>query len=264
LVTSSDAEIADAIAEVARTLPSAQLRALAAAVERCPSASAAKAGGVAGAVSTPAFAGFAARLIDAWNREAGLNGAAVATALRAAGRAAAWERELEDVEVVWTGPAPPGVPVRSTSAVIADVAAGARTTLLLMTYAAYKVPAVVCALEAACERGVQVDLVLEREAASGGKLRFDARKAFGDLADEVRLWEWPLERRPKLEKGHAVLHAKAALADEDIAFVTSANLTGLGLDENIELGLLVRGGPTPRRIARYVRELMAEGMLLRI
>ncbi|MGH2762443.1 MAG: hypothetical protein ACRDLD_07670 [Thermoleophilaceae bacterium] len=43
--------------------------------------------------------------------------------------------------------------------------------------------------------------------------------------------------------------------------MTSANLTGLGLDENIELGLLVRGGPTPRRIARYVRGLMAEGVL---
>ncbi|MGH2847367.1 MAG: hypothetical protein ACRDL0_15320 [Thermoleophilaceae bacterium] len=54
-----------------------------------------------------------------------------------------------------------------------------------------------------------------------------------------------------------------ALADEDTAFVTSANLTGLGLDENIELGLLVRGGPTPRRIARYVRGLMAEGVLAR-
>lgn len=45
--------------------------------------------------------------------------------------------------------------------------------------------------------------------------------------------------------------------------MTSANLTGLGLDENIELGLLVRGGPTPRRIARYVRGLMAEGVLAR-
>jgi phosphatidylserine/phosphatidylglycerophosphate/cardiolipin synthase-like enzyme len=108
-----------------------------------------------------------------------------------------------------------------------------------------------------------VDLVLESGAASGGKLRFDAFKAFGDVAEHVQLWEWPLARRPQLEKGHAVLHAKAALADDNTAFVTSANLTGLGLDENIELGLLVRRGPTPRRIGRYVRGLMAEGVLAR-
>jgi len=185
----------------------------------------------------------------------------MATALRAAGLAAAGERE--HVEVVWTGPAPQGVPARLTSAVIADVAAGARSNLLLVSYAAYKVPAVVAAIETACERGVTVDLVLESEAASGGKLRFDARTAFGDVADRVRLWEWPPFRRPQLEKGHAVLHAKAALADEHTAFVTSANLTGLGLDENLELGLLVRGGSAPRSIARYVRGLMAEGVLAR-
>jgi phosphatidylserine/phosphatidylglycerophosphate/cardiolipin synthase-like enzyme len=263
LATSPDAEIAEAIAEAARTLPSAQLRALADALEQWASAETAKASGVAGVVLTPAFTARAAHLMSAWGRQQGLNGAAIATALRAAGLAAAGERELEHVEVVWTGPAPPGVPVRLTSAVIADVAAGARSNLLLMSYAAYKVPAVVAAIEAACKRGVVVDLVLESGAASGGKLRFDAFKAFGDVAENVRLWEWPLDRRPQLEKGHAVLHAKAALADEDTAFVTSANLTGLGLDENIELGLLVRGGPTPQRIARYVRGLMAEGVLAR-
>lgn len=263
MATSPDAEIAEAVAEVARSLPSAQLRALADALEARASAEVAKAGGVAGVVSTPAFTARVARLIDAWDRAQGLDGRAIATALRAAGLAAAGERELEHVEVVWTGPAPPGVPARLSSAVIADVAAGARTNLLLMSYAAYKVPAVVAAIEAACERGVVVDLVLESETASGGKLRFDARKAFGEIAERVRLWEWPLARRPHLEKGHAVLHAKAALADDDTAFVTSANLTGLGLDENIELGLLVRGGPTPRRIAVYVRGLMAEGVLAR-
>jgi phosphatidylserine/phosphatidylglycerophosphate/cardiolipin synthase-like enzyme len=263
LATSPDADIAQAIAEVARRLPSAQLRALADALEHCPSASAANAEGIAVAVATSAFATLADQLIDAWSCEASLSGIAIATALRAAGLAAAGERELEHIEVVWTGPASPGIPVRLTSAVIADVAVGAQSTLLLMSYAAYKVPAVIAALEAACERGVLVDLVLESEAASGGKLHFDARKAFGAVTDRVRLWQWPHERRPTLERGHAVLHAKAALADEDVAFVTSANLTGLGLDENIELGLLVRGGPTPRRIAQYVRGLMAEGLLTR-
>jgi len=59
----------------------------------------------------------------------------------------------------------------------------------------------------------------------------------------VRLWHWPTDRRPVLEHGHAALHAKAAVADDYLAFVTSANLTGHALSENIELGVLLRGGP---------------------
>ncbi|MFN8105307.1 MAG: phospholipase D-like domain-containing protein [Acidimicrobiia bacterium] len=46
------------------------------------------------------------------------------------------------------------------------------------------------------------------------------------------------------------LHAKCAVADDHTALVTSANLTGAGLEHNMELGLLVRGGgvPPPRAL----------------
>ena len=148
-----------------------------------------------------------------------------------------------------------------TSAVIADVAMAAQEQLLLLSYAAYKVPAVVVALEAAAERGVTIDLVLETEAGSGGKLRFDAEGAFGEVATRVRIWEWASERRPDLERGHAVMHAKAIVADTHTAFVTSANLTGLGLDENIELGVLLAGGSVPQQIRAHVDGLIDAGVL---
>lgn len=262
---SADSEIAAAIAEHARALPDAQLRALAEALEPYASARDARKAGVGSLVPTTAFTARTLHLLEAWDRSAGhLDGVAMAMALRAAALVvASREHDAEQLEVVWTGPAPQGVPARLTSAVIADVAASAKSNLTLLSYAAYKVPTVVDALQAASERGVTVDLVLESEAGSGGKLRFDARNAFGELAGDARIWEWPAGHRPQLQKGHAVLHAKAVLADEATAFVTSANLTGLGLDENIELGLLVRGGPTPRRIVRYVRGLMDEGVLVR-
>jgi len=48
------------------------------------------------------------------------------------------------------------------------------------------------------------------------------------------------------------------------ALVTSANLTGHGIDANMELGLLVRGGPVPSRLAAHLSELMASGTLVRI
>ncbi len=37
-----------------------------------------------------------------------------------------------------------------------------------------------------------------------------------------------------------VLHAKAIVADDEVVFVTFANLTEAALDRNIEVGLLVR------------------------
>lgn len=64
-----------------------------------------------------------------------------------------------------------------------------------------------------------------------------------------RFWssEWPGSRRPSVyydpraleEGGRGVLHAKAVVAAEVAALVTSANLTEAALDHNIELGHLV-------------------------
>ena len=57
------------------------------------------------------------------------------------------------------------------------------------------------------------------------------------------------------------MHAKCAIADGRIAFVTSANLTGAAMTENMELGLVVRGGDVPRRIAAHFNALIASGEL---
>jgi phosphatidylserine/phosphatidylglycerophosphate/cardiolipin synthase-like enzyme len=77
-------------------------------------------------------------------------------------------------------------------------------------------------------------------------------------------WVWPAEQRPSLPAGTAALHAKAAIADHQTALVTSANLTGHGINENMELGLLVRGGPVPRRLAAHSAQLMADRVLTRV
>ena len=119
-------------------------------------------------------------------------------------------------------------------------------------------------LDAAAERGVVIRLILESGEASGGTLTFDAAHAFASLRDRASFYVWPTEKRPVLERGRAVLHAKAAIADDHTALVTSANLTGHGIAENMELGLLVRGGPIPRRLRDHFRELMARKVLVRI
>jgi phosphatidylserine/phosphatidylglycerophosphate/cardiolipin synthase-like enzyme len=65
-----------------------------------------------------------------------------------------------------------------------------------------------------------------------------------------------------VENGRAALHAKAAIADDHTALVTSANLTGFAIKDNMELGLLIRGGPVPGRLASHLRELIAKQELV--
>ena len=138
---------------------------------------------------------------------------------------------------------------------------GASVDLLLVSFAAYKVAALVTALDAAAQRGITVRLVLETSDDSTGALSVDAALAFNALGDRAEIYIWPLARRPPGVP--SVLHAKAVVADERVAFVSSANLTGSGLEHNLELGVLIRGGPVPHRISEHFRSLMASGVLQR-
>jgi phosphatidylserine/phosphatidylglycerophosphate/cardiolipin synthase-like enzyme len=85
--------------------------------------------------------------------------------------------------------------------------------------------------------------------------------ALGTDAEYVSFYAWPLDRRPMTENGRSAMHAKGVIVDESAAFVTSANLTGHALDENMELGLLVRGGSVPRRLAAHFRALAESGII---
>jgi phosphatidylserine/phosphatidylglycerophosphate/cardiolipin synthase-like enzyme len=174
------------------------------------------------------------------------------------------ERGEESVEVVWTGPRTTAVPVRLTREVLIDVIRDSRQSLFVVSFAAYKVDVILQELAAAADRGVVIRLILESGEAGGGTLTFDAAKAFDQLSNEVTFYYWPEEKRPVLERGRASLHAKAAIADDHMAFVSSANLTGHGILENMELGLLVRGGAIPRRLSEHFRELIADGTLQEI
>ena len=168
------------------------------------------------------------------------------------------------LEVVWTGPRTADVPVRLTREALIDVIRSSRESLFVVSFAAYKVDVVLTELSSAAERGVAIRLILESGEATGGTLTFEAARAFDDLREGVSLYVWPTEKRPVLDRGRASLHAKAAIADAHTAFVTSANLTGYAISENMELGLLVRGGPIPRRLSEHFRELIAGGTLAEV
>jgi cardiolipin synthase len=212
----------------------------------------------------PAFRRAASGILDAWAVEAKVHGAVVAAALWAAVDTAEAVRVTQALDVVWTGPSSAEVPVRLTREVLLEVICSATSSLMIVSYAAYKVPDIIRALGEAASRRVDVRLVLESAAGSGGRLSQDAAGAFRELASSVRFFEWSADRRTSEGGLQGAMHAKAAIADEHAAFITSANLTGNAIEANMELGLLIPGGAVPRRLARHFRALIGIGHLVEI
>ena len=253
-------ELAETVERVARALPAWQRVKLADALRRCPDAADAVQRGVGALAPAPAFGGHVRDLLDAWRhaREPLPTGAGIALALDAAGGAITADAK-RTVTPVWTGPAA-GAPVRLTGAVLRQVIGEARQRLLVLSFAAYKIPEVMMSLEKAAVAGVQVDLVLETAEDSTGKLTFDQLPALLEL-EGVTIWHWPAAVRPA---DGASLHAKAIVADGSVALVTSANLTAHALTRNIELGLLIRDDRVAVGIDGHVRGLMQRDVLRRI
>ncbi len=250
---SEPTRLAADIARCARSLPPDQVELLAQAVEHGGGADPGHTRALSSLVPTTPFRTVVGALLQAWEKAGDVDGRAVALALRAASQASAGARADQHVEVVWTGPEG-HVDVRLTYAVLRQVVRVARRRLTLVSFAAYKVGMVAEELRRAADGGVDVRLVLD-----GGT---DAGKAFATLGAAAQVYTWPPTLLDPHHPDHASLHAKAALADDQVAFVTSANLTGHGLDRNIELGLLVRGGSVPRQLAAHFDGLISDKVLV--
>lgn len=213
-------------------------------------------------VPTPSGRELVNRLVEIWRRNPEVSPGSLALALEAAQRSAEIVGGREILELVWTGPKSNHVAIRRTDQALRSVIDAAERELQIVSFAAFGVREVMKSLEAAVDRNVDVKLILETPEDSAGKLTYGGPKALGPLAERLSFYVWPSSERPKGENGrHGLLHAKVAVADGRVAFVTSANLTDAALIRNMELGLIVRGGRIPQRIADHFRQLIGDGVL---
>lgn len=209
-------------------------------------------------LSTPNFKDACSEIWAAWEGT-DLPATALSVALLSSATAVEVERRKERVDLVATGPSSYVVPVRSTESVLLDLVANAEQSLLLLSFAAYKVEALVAELAAAVDRGVVVRLLLETTAS--GNLTMSASDAFSSLEGQVSFLQWHLESRPLIHEHYATMHAKAVVADSSTAFITSANFTGTALEQNLELGVLISGGHLPAQLERHIESLIASGIV---
>jgi phosphatidylserine/phosphatidylglycerophosphate/cardiolipin synthase-like enzyme len=201
------------------------------------------------------------RLIDLWKASPGLPVHCVSFALLAASRTAGQVAALQTIELAWTGPSTGIVPARRIDQALFEVVASSERELLVVSYAVFNVPVVLNGLNAAVDRGVSVELVLEFEGAEGDQT-YDPLVALRGLSESVRVYYWPFAKRPTAGPGkRGFIHVKAAVADRNLALISSANLTSYALEANMELGVLIRGASVPDRIARHFGHLIREGIL---
>lgn len=205
------------------------------------------------------------RLVKNWNNANAGGPKRLAWALRGASTMDEFRRASQRLELIWTGPFPEGSVFRRTDQALLDLIHEAEKELLIVTFAAYKFPAIVDSLRECHHRGVTITFVPESADASKGIIQYDAVKGLGkELAEIAKIFVWPEEQREKDEAGNCgALHAKCAVADKKALMISSANLTGHAMNLNMEMGVFVRGGDLPRQVHEHFKNLIAQKVLVK-
>lgn len=201
--------------------------------------------------------------INQWQAHApSVSASAMALALRSSATTLERERSYQRVELVWTGPESGIIPLRRTDQALIQLIQEARQSLHIVSFAVYKIEAIVQALLGATKRGVRVTIYLETPDSSDGKVTFDPLGTYGvELARRAGVYIWPLDKRSLSTDGrHGSLHAKLALADDTRLLISSANLTEYALSLNMEAGVLITGGEQPEKVGRHLQRLVETGV----
>lgn len=192
------------------------------------------------------------KLIGAW-REVGIPPAELAAMLTAASAAYHRAKGEQEVELVWTGPSSKLIATRKTEQALLQVIDAAESRLFITSFVAYDVASIMSALRKAVDRGVEVSMLLESSDKHGGGVSRDAIGQMRAVLPTARIYFW----RDKGESfAGGKVHAKVAVCDESICFISSANLTGHAMDKNMEAGVLIRGGSIPIKLQNHLEALV--------
>jgi cardiolipin synthase len=162
------------------------------------------------------------------------------------------------IELVWTGPTSRFVAPRRTEQALLQVIDSAEKELFITSFVAYNVQSIVKALNAACNRGVVLTMLLESSKADGGVIEMDVIGQIKKLIPYAKVYAWT-GKSGEFDGGR--VHAKVAVADGNACFITSANLTGYAMEKNMELGLLIEGGTLPALIMDHLNALVITNVL---
>lgn len=244
-------KLLDSVAAVVCLVSPEKVKAIASRIRRTDAIKVA--GALTGVVSTPVAADVVDQLINAW-RSTSVSAEELASMLLAAGHVFTKATNQQSTELVCTGPTTPFVSARRTEQALLQVINASEESLFITSFVAYDVLAIVKALNEASYRGVVISMLLELSQNHGGSITFDAIGKMRTLVPTARLYAWG-DKADAFSGGR--VHAKVAVADGKMCFITSANLTGHAMEQNMEVGVLVRGGGLPEQLACHLNALVA-------
>ncbi len=207
---------------------------------------------LAGVLGTPAASSVVGELIDAW-QATNVSAAELASMLVASSHVVRQAAAEQSIELVWTGPTTPFVAARRTEQALLQVINAAKQTLFITSFVAYDVSGIVKSLNLAIDRGVDVSMLLESSHEHGGNVSIDGIGKMRSLVPQARLYAWREKADPFVDGS---VHAKVAVADGTVCFITSANLTGYAMERNMEAGVLIDGGGIPERLGAHLLALI--------
>ncbi|WP_372796900.1 DISARM system phospholipase D-like protein DrmC [Litorivivens sp.] len=250
-------ELLEAIATLVSLVSPEKVQAVAARVRRTEASKAATA--LPTVVGTPVASAVVEQLATAWqNTKVGSD--ELASMLLAASHVCTKAAAEQSTELVWTGPTTPFVSARRTEQALLQVINSAEQSLFITSFVAYDVSTIVKALNTANDRGVVISMLLELSQSHGGSITFDAIGKMRTLVPAAKLYAWQDKADP-FSGGR--VHAKVAVADGRMCFITSANLTGHAMEKNMEAGVLISGGRLPQLLEDHLGSLVNTGIVFR-
>jgi phosphatidylserine/phosphatidylglycerophosphate/cardiolipin synthase-like enzyme len=207
---------------------------------------------LSGVVGTSAASGMLNELVESW-RLANVSAEELAAMLLASSHTVRQAAAEQSIELVWTGPTTPFMSARRTEQALLQVINAAQHKLFITSFVVYDVSGIVKALNLAIDRGVNVSMLLELSQDQGGNVSIDGIGKMRSVVPQAQVYVW---REKAVPFSDGSVHAKVAVADGTICFITSANLTGYAMEKNMEAGVLISGGNVPRQLSEHLQSMV--------
>lgn len=203
------------------------------------------------------------KLLEEWPENGAKDESQLADAIDAASFSHQKISQTPRAELVWTGPASGHPTARKTYQVINEMLRHASSKVLIVGYSLFLrgelAQELFSQLGLLSSKGVRVTFIVDR--------RYKGWGADGDEGHSVReiMNAWNLGTpRPLIyswkseDDESSKLHAKLLLVDDRDLLVTSANLTGAGMETNLEMGVRLQG-ETARNCSEHFAGLQSTG-----
>ncbi|MCW5600027.1 phospholipase D-like domain-containing protein [Nitrosomonas sp.] len=107
-------------------------------------------------------------------------------------------------------------------------------------------------------------MLLESSDKHGGRVTYDSVKAMKAILPSIDVYVWSSNKKSLPGQLSGAVHAKCAVADNELAFITRANLTSVAMERNMELGDLVKGGELTFELYRHLEALISTKVIEKI